>query len=145
MNTVLIDPVLGTLTFNEDLNWYEGELSSTEHGIVRFSISLDAQQSVDAAIQEARALVPLVCNAIHAAKEFACGELLSVKNEGWLEEGEPAVSKVEFLARLSIDSVGAYADRECEVFFKDGDLFWGHTVLLSWNTTRGFYSVDIAG
>jgi hypothetical protein len=145
MNCVITDPALGRLTFNEGLNWFEGELLSGSDGAVRITISLDTWPSADAAIADAWLVLPLVFQSVDAAKQFACETLLALKNEAWLGESEQRIFAEDFVTRLAVEAVGIYLDRECEVFLKDGGLFSGHTVLLSWNPANGFYDANIAG
>ena len=143
-NAIVDDPVFGSLRFNAGLNWYEGTLAG-KPGTVPIAISLDAQASAEAAIGQARTLLPEVLGTIEAAKAYACERLLPLKNKNWLESGEAALSPVQFTASLSIRMLGSYADQECELFFEAGSVFWGHAVLLSWNPTAGFYDATIAG
>ncbi|HSD83193.1 MAG TPA: DUF2262 domain-containing protein [Anaerolineae bacterium] len=145
MEASRVDPVLGSLAFNVELNWYEGRYRTAAHGEVPFAISLDATPSVEAALHDARELIPRLAEALAAAQAYACDQLLALKNEVWLEEGEGPVTAADFRARLTIDSIGVYANRKAEFFFRDGGLFWGHTVLLSWSESQGFVSADIAG
>ena len=145
MTTDVTDPILGHLKFDEGLNWYEGTFNRTNHGSIQFTVSLDALPNAEAAIQGARELLPLVIDSLDAARAYACEELLLLKNDGWLQDHESPVSSADFVARLRLESLGVYADRECEIFFSDGDLFWGHTVLVSWSFLNGFYSANIAG
>jgi hypothetical protein len=74
------------LTFNEGLNWFEGELLSGSDGAVRVTISLDALPSANAAIADAWLVLPLVFRSVDAAKQFACEKLLALKNKAWLLE-----------------------------------------------------------
>ena len=49
------------------------------------------------------------------------------------------------MTRLTFDAIGVNANRRGEFFLRDGDLFWGHAVLVTWNEAQGFTSADIAG
>jgi hypothetical protein len=87
----------------------------------------------------------LVFQSFDAAKQFTCKKLPALKHEAWLGESEQRLFAEDFVSRLAVEAVGIYLDRECEVFLKDGGLFSGHTVLLSWNPSDGFYDANIAG
>lgn len=145
MPTSIVDPALGVLTFDEGLNWYTGTILSPANGSVPFTISLDAQPSAEFAISRARSLLPALVDSIPDAREFACDQLLSLANDAWLQEGEAALTGAAFVRRLAVGSIGIYAEDEAEFFLRAGDLFGGHTILISWSRARGFYGADIAG
>jgi hypothetical protein len=145
MNSAVVDPVLGKLVLDRGLNWYEGQLNIEGQGTAHIGISLDDVPIPEEAIQRAGVLVPLILASILQAKEFACARLRSLKNESWLEASEKPVTPEDFVQRLSVESLVVYADQSCEIYFKDGDLFWGHTVLVSWNPEEGFHDAGIAG
>ena len=90
-------------------------------------------------------MIPQLAAAIEAAQAYACQQLLALKNDVWLETGEAPLTTANFMARLTIDAIGMYANRRGEFFLRDGDLFWGHAVLVTWNEAQGFTSADIAG
>ena len=145
MKAPVSDPTLGPLRFDDGLNWYEGLLPHATHGQIPFTISLDAQPSADYAIQEARLLVPLLADSLESARVYACESLLSVKYDEWLVQGEAPIDEAAFVSQLSVESIGVYAEREAEFFFRGGSLFSGHTVVLSWSPVQGFYGATIAG
>jgi hypothetical protein len=145
MSQDLIDAVLGPLTFDEDLNWFEGVYNNKSGVNVPFTISLDEAEGSKEAIAEARELLPLLVSLIDAGKKFACDNLLDVKNEHWLDAGEPEVDERKFISSLEIESIGLYPDKEGGFSFADGGLFAGHVVMMSWNPEDGFSDADIAG
>ena len=145
MNLTSIPPVLGSLKFDETLNWYEGSYAIPSGENVPYTVSLDATESEHAALAEASELLPVVFELIQAGKQFACDSLLELKNQSWLEDGCAPLSAQEFVSMLQITSIGFFADKECEISFDDGGIFLGHTVFVSWNPTEGFYDTGIAG
>jgi len=145
MTQDIVHPVLGPMRFDEQLNWFEGVFTPRDGQSIQISISLDATESDEAALAEASELLPVLSNLLGAAKQFACDQLLALKNDKWLQEGESPLRPQDFIALLGIESIGFYAEQECELSFRDGDMFWGHTVLLSWNPAEGFGGASIAG
>jgi len=66
-----------------------------------------------------------------ALKAHVADDHLSLKNERWLERGEPPVSRSEFIGRLRLNSVSVHDDDAVEVFFSDGGLFGGHFLIVT--------------
>ncbi|MGY3212974.1 DUF2262 domain-containing protein [Mucilaginibacter sp. HD30] len=61
-------------------------------------------------------------------KKFAASNLLSLKNGEWLDEDEDIVAEEDFIKRIDLEGVTAYADGTFVVYFLDNDLFFGHTI-----------------
>jgi hypothetical protein len=53
-----------------------------------------------------------------------------MKNEYWLQEGELPLSKPEFMGRLTLYAINFLDDEFMDVFFHDGGLFAGHSILV---------------
>ena len=73
------------------------------------------------------------------------GELLELKNSTWLEEGQKSVSRAQFLKAIVLTDITFRSDGSFEMYFDDGDLFFGHTILLSGSKDKGIDSATIAG
>lgn len=63
-------------------------------------------------------------------KAFATHTLIGYYNEGDWCEGKP-IGPDEFASRLTVQGIDINEDLEINVFLDDGDLFWGHTVLIA--------------
>lgn len=72
-------------------------------------------------------------------------ELLELKNSTWLEEGQKPVTRAQFLKAIVLTGITFYSDDSFEMYFADGNLFWGHTILVSGSKDKGIDSVAIAG
>jgi hypothetical protein len=66
-----------------------------------------------------------------ALKAHVADDHLALKNQRWLERGEPPVSRPDFIDRLRLKSVSVYDDDVVEVFFSDGGLFGGHFLIVT--------------
>ena len=78
-----------------------------------------------------------------AARRFAAAELLDTHNGSW-NEGEP-ISARGFADRMKLESVGIDADGGASLYYHDGDLFWGHCIIVSVAADRAFEDATIAG
>jgi hypothetical protein len=70
---------------------------------------------------------------------------LPLKNESWLGDNESEVSAEAFVERLALQSITVYPDGELEFGFEDGDLFWGHFIIVSGSLSEGPRDASIAG
>jgi hypothetical protein len=117
------DAVLGALTINPEY----GEIHAASGDI---SFILESQE----AIPHARHVVSNLGDFAAAAKAFAATQLLSIKNETWIDEDDDGnaiiVSAEEFQNRMTLESVSINADSSTSFFFADGDLFYGHSIVV---------------
>lgn len=127
MDKEIQDTFLGRLTYDESLDWYEGTVGEG----VPVYINTDEESRADSTLAYARQVLTDLSGLDRRARQMAASHLLKLKNETWLEEDEPPVNAEDFQARLTLESITFYPDETAEVFYGDGDLFWGHTVLLN--------------
>ncbi len=78
-------------------------------------------------------------------KEEIIQELLRNKNENWLNEDETPITKEHFINRINIISISVWEDGDFEVWYNDGDLFWGHDINVNGNIAKGIEDVGLAG
>src|SRR3954467_7230172 len=78
-------------------------------------------------------------------RELATRELLDLKNSNWLAEDEPVITADDFTDRMRLESISVNGDGSFEFFHDDGDLFWGHTIIVGGNLRDGPTSAQIAG
>jgi hypothetical protein len=138
------DPVLGKLTFDKEMNWYAGAVKLGKRDVA-VRISLDECDDVEALIPSAAKWMADLGKHEPAARTFAANRLLELKNSTWREEGEKPHTGAAFAAKLGITSVQFSADGDAKLFFADGGLFWGHTIIVSWSAKKGFKEAQIAG
>jgi hypothetical protein len=125
------DAVLGEFIYNRRFRRFEGRGRWCGKPV---EIMLGARDQVEA--REALKLAHEVWRdqreRDRIARAHAAGELLKVKNERWLEEGETPVSEAQFIGQMSAQSLYFYTDGRWELEFDDGDLFWGHQINVSY-------------
>lgn len=81
---------------------------------------------------------------IDKAKQYCAKELLDLKNELWLSEGEKALTKAEFVEQLELHFIQMSAEGT-RIYFGDGDIFWGHEIEVKMTGERQFISGNIVG
>lgn len=82
-------------------------------------------------------------------KSFAANQLIELAKD-WQAQDDSAETQEEltldhFISRISLESLHAYPDGEFEVYCHDGDLFWGHVIIVSGNINGTFHDAHIAG
>lgn len=141
------DETLGTLTWNGDLGWWEGQAEWAPGRRVTLSVSVEDEESdaePAAEIAHARRVLSALPEMEAEARQLAADELLGIYNEEWNDDGDP-LNEDDFVARLTLEDVGILADGSAELFYKDGGLFSGHAVLVSINAEGNLDDADIAG
>lgn len=138
------DPVLGRLVLNKAVDWFEGQVTWLGKTI-DVALSADGEIDPQAALKAAKVLLGSMAEWSRKIEHFAVSELLDLKNECWLAEGEQEISATEFLTRMQLTSMTVYPDGSFEFWHEDGDLFWGHSILVSGSISLGVTDASIAG
>ena len=144
MITTFEDNLFGTFVLDPAVNWFE---SKTEWGNAPVQLALEMNDCDDAKIPLATAKKLWEDQAAWAKKiaGFAIAQLLELKNDVWLEEDEAEITSAQFIEKMRLRSITVYPDGEFEFWHNDGDLFWGHTILISGNLIEGVNYADIPG
>lgn len=50
-----------------------------------------------------------------------------------------------FIEYMELDTIRVYSDGDFNIFFFDGDMFWGHSIVVSGNINGELTSAEIAG
>ncbi|WP_051038951.1 DUF2262 domain-containing protein [Chamaesiphon minutus] len=138
-------PELGVLRYEEDYDWYKGKFKIQQSDI-SIQLSTDAENSVTSALTRATNLVGELENYAQLAKEYAAQGLLQVKNETWIDdEDEEPLTPEQFQQRMTLESICIDSDGEVSFYHNDGDLFWGHCILVTMNSENRFIEAEIAG
>jgi hypothetical protein len=145
------DPVLGTL--REEGPRLDGGFL---HEGKPLSLGLYPDgEDVSETIETARKLVSSV-HAIDAkARDAVVAKLLSTYNENWRNSEEvddddnlvsvedPVLSGEEFLTRISLYAINVTGSNTCDLFYNDGDMFGGHSIVVGSFDARKFEDLDV--
>jgi hypothetical protein len=138
----LEDPFFGRFTFNERLSWFEVKCDWLGEPV---SLSLGAGEETTPDVGPARRLVEHAADWDARARDIAADELLEIKNENWLGDDERPLNREEFKARMTIESIGIDAGPYIQFYFHDGDLFAGHTIIVTFDEEQGETWAEFAG
>lgn len=140
---VLEHPAFGQLEWDEKYGWYAGRLAIGPSRSIR--VTLDPFTNIVPGhepdhLDDPSAVAHSCADRVHATLAeldvlagYAADKLLPVHNDGDWCDGKP-IAKEQFVARMSLTSVGISQDGEAEICFDDGDLFWGHAIFVSTDT-----------
>ncbi len=126
------DEIIGTLTFNERYQWFETKYQAQGNAFEIY-IDIDNRAATLEILPLVRAVLSRLATIDGAMREFAAAQLLELKNESWLDEGEAELTKTDFTTRMAIETISFNEDGEYEIWYGDGDLFWGHSITISVN------------
>ena len=85
-----------------------------------------------------------ITRTLPAIKRFAADALLDLKNDAWLGDGEKPIDMHGFVSRIFVASVGV-RDDGANIYFHDGDLFRGHSIIVQLDQSMTPIDADIAG
>ena len=123
--------------------WYEGKAhwSGRQVEIVLMND--------DGAVQQSLASAHRLWNEMDAVDSELLrrivAELLPLKNEAWLAEDEAPLAESDFLSRIALEAIHVHADGLTQFYYEDGDLFFGHTIIVGREGDGEISEVQIAG
>jgi len=97
----------------------------------RINLTPDLVTDLPGWVDRCAACVTQAIAGLEAIKAHAADDHLSILNKHWLDDGEPSLSKPDFMSRLRLSAVNFLDDEFMDVFFDDSDLFAGHSVIVA--------------
>ncbi len=126
----------GQLMLNEELNWYKVFKDGIE-----FSFTNSALKQLTKNFEKTEKLI----TQLNDIELKMVEEMLTLKNESWLEEGDKAFSKEEFRKEIKLYAINTFEDGSAELYYKANDLFWGHEIQTSVDSVQNYESSTIVG
>ena len=122
------------MSLGEDLNFE-----------VRFSTDdTDASANEATVIAAGRSFVAWVQEHDLACRRFAAERLLDLYNSTWNTGRQ--ITADAFIERMQLESASLHPDGGGgNLIYADGDLFWGHSIIVSFGSDRDFIDAEIAG
>jgi hypothetical protein len=143
-NPPIADETIGTLTFDERLQWFY-----TEHpggtGLRNLTIKTADRERANTLLDVARALLSDLESVDRHCKQFAAARLLDLKNRGWREPGEVIISEGRFIASISLESVSIDSQGAVTAYYEDGGMFSGHTIVIELGVDHTPIDAELAG
>jgi hypothetical protein len=138
-------PILGILHYQEEYDWYEGSFKFQQLDI-SIQLLTDEEGTVASALERATNFVEELESHAQSAKDYAAASLLTIKNETWIEdEDEEPLTIDRFKQQMTLESISIDSDGEVYFYHNDGDVFWGHCILVTMDNENNFIVAEIAG
>ena len=131
------DPYFGHLALNRRVAGFEGKATWMGAGM---KVILDGADPGTLPIRRAtaQALWSEAKEWLGKVGKRATDDLLALKNDAWLEEGERKLSPASFIRQLGPVSAIVIGDDGAFTFrFDDSKLFWGHSLSVAGTLTAG--------
>ncbi len=131
------------LKYNEKYKWFECKIED-EFGSIDLHISDYGKDEITTAAKLSNEIISWY--KINRGKIYdyaATDELIQLKNETWLEEDEVEITREEFIERIRVQSISIYYDGNFEVWFDDGDIFWGHGIKVDFSKDFKFIESEM--
>ncbi|QAA33652.1 DUF2262 domain-containing protein [Clostridium manihotivorum] len=141
------DEVLGQFELNKSIKIFDKKIQwNGEEGSLSFD--LDEEDNMKASLETARVLFKDQKQWDDKIRGYAADKLLDLANE-WLQDNDEAdideITKEMFVNFMALESITVYPDGKFDMFFFDGDMFWGHCIIVTGNINGEFDSAEIAG
>lgn len=137
------DSRLGPFVLDRRLGRFDGAVDWSGVGVA-VHVDEETPEEAAAVLEGFRSLLeaPAIWDAL--ARERAALDLLELKNGIWSEEGE-TVTAAGFAALLTPEAITLASGGAYQLWYDDGDLFWGHVVVVSGDVETGPRSAEIMG
>ncbi|MEC2076139.1 DUF2262 domain-containing protein [Metabacillus fastidiosus] len=142
------DDIFGKFELNKGIKIFEREISwAGEEGNLYFDWDQDSNV-MKSALETAYTLFNNQDEWSKKIRMYAAEELVELAND-WLQDNDEAeideITKEMFVNFMTLDSISVYPEGDFEIFFFDGDMFWGHCIIVDGNINGDFNSAQIAG
>lgn len=138
------DEKLGVFELDKCISTFEKKLLWNDTSI-NLSFDQDTEANMTSALVTAHVLMENQLDWDSRIRQYAVGELLELKNDNWLDEGEVEVSAETFKNLMKLYAISVEPEGEFVFWFDDGDLFWGHSIMVEGNLSGEFSDANIAG
>lgn len=145
-------PDLGRISWDANLNRWNAQVKIAPGHSINLRINIeDDWLTVDPPIlfDLAAGFLLWARTAEPACRDRIADEMLDGYNDNWAdddpEEGAPLLDRVGFVARLRLCGISLYYTGNAEWHYSDGDLFAGHSILISSNENHEFHGSMLFG
>lgn len=141
----IIDKELGEFTLDKDYGLFQGNLKWL-HGEISVSLAADEdnKRSCNGAIEILRSMVNRQIQKDIEFRTYAAEELTDLANE-WSQDEDVKITMSDFITKINLSALDISHEGEFTAYYSDGDMFYGHTIIVSGNITTGIDEATIAG
>lgn len=140
----IVFPNLGLLRYSNQDDWYDGQINFQQLQ-VSITLHMDDEGLTEALFNRANHLVINIENYAASAKDYAVEKMLELKNKIWVDENEEPLTSKQFKNFMVLDGITIYPEGNVEFYHDDGDLFFGHCIVVNMDGSDRFLNAYIAG
>ena len=133
---------LDVLAYDKKRGNYEGKVEIENGYFIDITISTESYDK-DLVFKLAENTFKKIRVMNESYNEIIAEDLLKLHNEVW-NEGK-IISKNEFKKRINIQGILIFGEGNAELYYDDGDLFWGHTIVVDVNENGLYQEAQIYG
>lgn len=145
---VLKDEQSGTFVLDREMNWFSSTLDWLDK---ECSVSLECDEedgeTVNLALAHFQNIYTHVQEWDGKLRKFASEKLTELAND-WLEDSDEDIDEITqetFIQRIFMSEFIIDKDSYYTAYYNDGDMFWGHVILIEGHISDGMKDADIAG
>ena len=134
LEPVQVSTELGEFLLDRSFGWFDGEIA---WGAGRAKVTLghddDTAERCAQALAHLRAVVTSQPDVDARWRRYAAGELADLANDWQRDEDATAepITPEAFADRIRLTELSIESDGSMTPYFDDGDLFWGHVIIVS--------------
>lgn len=142
------DEVLGQFELIKSVKIFEKEIPwAGEEGRLSFDW-YEVPDKMKSALETSYALFEQQRKWSQKVKAYAAEELTELAND-WLQDDEETeineITKKMFMEFMKLSAICVYPEGDFEIYYSDGDMFWGHSIIVYGNINGEMESAEIAG
>lgn len=130
------------LEYDSESDEYTGKIELKNENFIEVTISIEDEDKATV-LKLAEKTLQIIKKQEENYKRKTSEELIELHNETW-NEGD-IITKEEFVKRINLESIMFYCEGNAELYYNDGDLFWGHTIVVDINEKGEYESAQIYG
>ena len=134
--------IFSELQFDSDTKNYNGKVEFNNEDFIDLTISIETFDK-DIVFKLAESIFKTIKELEETYKESMAEDLLTLHNETWNDKS--ITSKTEFINRIKLEGILFFCDGNAELYYNDGDLFWGHTIVVDINENGQYQDSQIYG
>lgn len=145
MEKTLESKRFGTLVYDPTYDWFVVETRFGD-AIIDLNIHADKADEVAQLLAHAEDMAADEAQWLARLQESAAG-LTDIAN-AWNEEEdgwEGPIDSANFVSRITLTSIGLFNGSMFEAYFDDGNLFWGHSIVVRGTITDGPLEAETVG
>jgi hypothetical protein len=145
MEQTIASARLGTFGYDPALEWFEAE-TDFSGSAVTLNLVAETPDAAAPLMANAEAMVADETQWLARLQQCAAG-LTDIANE-WndgQDDWDGPIDEAGFVARITLKSISFHENGAFQAYFGDGDLFWGHTIIVRGTMTDGPQEASTAG